>query len=245
MPDSRKLIRGAVIGVGLVALVGVSVLAGRLSSQEPAAAAKQQPTAAEQATPGADAAGGHDHGGEDGENPWLVQPEEPVEPWSKQAKYTDEAGNPFTVLAEIVTPTTAGMGMCSMGQMASEYSRTVVLSVRNDSGKAVPGPRIGIADERVGFPHSDAMGCSWANPQGVSDDYAPDEVRTFRGLVKLEPKDQDVVLVTRPEVNTEKFLPADGEFTDAQFDEAAAKASAAAEAATKEILRIPADVVVD
>lgn len=242
MPDSRSIIRGAVIGFGLVALVGVSVLAGHLSSQEPSTA--QQPAAAQSTRPQVELAGGHGHG-QDGENPWLVQPEEPIEPWSESTTYTDPDGNRFTILAKIEAPTTAGMGMCSMGQMAAAYSRTLVLSVRNDSGKTVAGPRIGVADERVAFPHSDAMGCSWVAPEGIQDEYAPSDVRTFRGLVRLEPKDQDVLLVTRPDVKTEKYLPANGEFTNEQFDAAAAKAAAAAEAATEEVLRIPAAAVAD
>lgn len=239
MPDSRTIIRGAVLGAGLITLVGVSVLAGRLSAREPAEAPRPQSAAATQ-TPG-QATGGHDDHDAGGENPWLQKPDNPVKPWSKSATYTDAAGNRFTVHVKIETPTTAGMGMCSMGPNAALYSRTIVLSVRNDGTKAVTGPQISVEDDRVGFPHG-KYGCSWTYPPDIDASYPPGDVKTFRGLVKTDPKDQDVALVVRPDISTEKYLPK-GDFTEAQFDQAVAKAEAAADAQAKEIIRIPAAVV--
>lgn len=239
MPDSRTIIRGAVLGAGLITLVGVSVLAGRLSAREPAEAPQPRTAAATQ-TPG-QAAGGHGEHDAGGENPWLQKPDEAVKPWTKSATYTDAAGNRFTVHVKIETPTTAGMGMCSLGPNASWYSRTIVLSVRNDGAKAANGPRISVEGERVGFPHG-KYGCSWTYPPDIDGEYPPGDVKTFRGLVKTDPKDQDVAFVVRPDIDAEKFLPK-GEFTEAQFDQAVAKAEAAADAQTKEIIRIPAAVI--
>lgn len=238
MPDSRTIIRGAVIGTGLVALVGISVLAGRLSTQQPAEARQPQPAAASQ-TPGP----GGDHGGHGtgGENPWLQKPDKPVKPWSKSATHTDADGNRFTVHVKIEAPTTAGMGMCSAGTYAAMYSRTIVLSVRNDGAKPVNGPKLSVEGERIGFPYG-KYGCSWTYPPDVEASYPPGDVKTFRGLVKTDPKDQDVTFVVRPEIDAEGFLP-EGDFTDEQFEQAVAKAEAAEEAQTKEILRVPAKVV--
>jgi hypothetical protein len=220
MPDSRTIVRGAIIGLGLVALVAVSVLAGRLTSQQEPASA--QDSAAAEATP---AAGddvdallnndptAHDHGG-GGENPYLVKPDEPIEPWSETVTYTDPDGNTFTVLVELEEPNTAGMGMCSMGPMAGEYNRTVVLSVRNDGDKPATGPHIGVTEKRIGFPHADGMGCSWVYPSGVDGEYAPGDAKTFRGLLKTEPVDQDAVLVVRQDKKELLRIPANA-FADA------------------------------
>jgi hypothetical protein len=210
----RGLVRGVIIGLGLVVLVAVSVLAGRFTGQEQPAAAEP----AEADTPAAEGQealpdiGEHEHG-QDDRNPYLVVPED-IEPWSDSATYTDPDGNAFTIHVELEAPSTDGMGMCSVGPSATKFNRTVVLSIRNDGEATATGPKLYVDARRIAFPHADGLGCSTSYPSDVDGEYEPGSAKTFRGLLVTEPADQDVVLVLGSEKEELLRIPATA-FADA------------------------------